>query len=123
MREDPGVQLSPTHEDAVRRLDRLAGRLRVAGPRLAAREGAEARQTLAAIRSGLQGLADLAADADGEPRRVVPGLSAHALADQALVLGHDVLGHDVLGPDGGRDRTDIFRARAVEAFEQILRLL
>jgi hypothetical protein len=42
MREDPGVQLSPTHEDAVRRLDRLAGRLRVAGPRLAAREGAEA---------------------------------------------------------------------------------
>jgi len=38
----------------------------------------------------LQVLADLAADADGRPRRPVPRLAAQALADQVLVLGHDL---------------------------------
>jgi hypothetical protein len=83
---------SVSHQDAVRRLERLADRLRVVGPRLAARQDPAARDLLVAIRGGLQRLADLAADADGEPRRVVPELAGHALADQALVLGHELLG-------------------------------
>jgi hypothetical protein len=82
---------SISHEEAVRRLERLADRLRVVGPRLAARRDPAAGELLGTIRAGLQRLADLAADVDGEPRRVVPELAAHALADQALVLGHDVL--------------------------------
>jgi hypothetical protein len=107
------MTLSPTHDDAVRQLERLADRLRVVGPRLAAREGPEARDLLAAIRSGLQQLADLAADADGRPRRVVPELAAFALADQLLVLGHDLLG----------ERSDAFRAVAMEAIASIHRLV
>jgi hypothetical protein len=87
-----GSAQSVSHEDAVRRLERLADRLRVVGPRLAARQDPAARELLGAIRAGLQRLADLAADADSEPRRVVPELAAHALADQALVLGYEVLG-------------------------------
>jgi hypothetical protein len=38
-----------------------------------------------------QRLADLAADAAGRPRRPVPGLAAHASADQLTVVAHDVL--------------------------------
>jgi|SRR4051794_2879061 hypothetical protein len=106
--------LSPTHPDAVRQLDRLADRLRVVGPRLAARDGAEAAGRLQEIRSGLQELADLAADADGRPRRTVPELAGYALADQALVLGHDLL---------AEERSDVFRARAVEAIRRIQRLI
>jgi hypothetical protein len=92
------VTLSPTHPDAVRRLERLADRLRVVGPRLAARDGAEAVELLQRIRAGLQELADLAADADGRPRRPVPELAGHALADQALVLGHDALSQEGSDP-------------------------
>jgi hypothetical protein len=110
------MNLSPTPEQALRSLDRLADRLRVVGPRLAARSGPEAVQTLREIRVGLQQLADLTADADGEPRRPVPELAAYALAEQALVLGHDLLGDD-------EERTDLFRARAVEAFDRIQQLL
>ncbi|GAB6900822.1 hypothetical protein [Kineosporia succinea] len=99
--------LSPTHEEAVKRLDRLADRLRVVGPRMAARSSDEAAELLGRIRAGLQRIADLTAEADGEPRREVPVLGAHALADQALVLGHDLL--------RGGDRTDLFRVTAVEA--------
>ncbi|HST81356.1 MAG TPA: hypothetical protein VLL08_06420 [Kineosporiaceae bacterium] len=82
----------PTYDAVQRRLERLADRLRVVGPRLAAREGEAARQVLGEIRAGLQRLADCAADADGEPRRAVPALAPHALADQVLVLGFDLLG-------------------------------
>ncbi|GLY14651.1 hypothetical protein Kisp01_16660 [Kineosporia sp. NBRC 101677] len=103
--------LSPTHEEAAKRLERLADRLRVVGPRLGARQGAEAAELLARIRAGLQRIADLTADADGEPRREVPVLSAYALADQALVLGHDLL------RDG--DRTDLFRGEAVAALQDV----
>jgi hypothetical protein len=113
------MKLSPTYEDAVRQLDRLADRLRVVGPRLAARETPEALEALRAIRIGLQRLADLAADADGLPRRIVPELAAHALADQALVLGHDLLGADWHEPEGLAGRTDLFRAAAVDAFHDI----
>lgn len=59
-------------------------------PRLAARSGAEAEQELAGIRTALQQLADLAADAEQRPRRPVPELGPHALADQLVVLGRDV---------------------------------
>lgn len=78
-------------DDAARRLERLADRLRVVGPRLAGRDSDPARELLGQLRAGLQRLADLAADADGRPRRVVPVLAAHALGDQVLVLGHDAL--------------------------------
>lgn len=115
-----GSRLSPTHEQAVRRLDRLADRLRIVGPRLAGRSGPEAAATLERIRAGLQHLADLAADADGEPRRPVPALAAHALADQALVLGHDLLGHDGDGPGA---RSDLFRVTAVQALDEVIDLL
>ena len=74
-----------------RDLERLADRLRVVGPRLAARSGGQAAQALEDIRRGLQHLADRSADADGRRRREVPRLGGHALADQLLVLGHDHL--------------------------------
>jgi hypothetical protein len=38
-----------------------------------------------------QRLADLAADAAGRPRRPVPVLAAHGVADQLTVTAHDVL--------------------------------
>lgn len=38
-----------------------------------------------------QALADLAADTDRRPRRVVPMLRPHGLADQVSVLAHDAL--------------------------------
>jgi hypothetical protein len=109
------ARLSPTHDDAVRQLERLSDRLRVIGPRLGARDGAEAATALAAIRAALQQLADLAADADGEPRRPVPELAPHALADQALVLGTDLL--------GANPRTDLFRRAAVALIDELRALL
>jgi hypothetical protein len=38
-----------------------------------------------------QRLADLAADSAGRPRRPVPVLAAHGVADQLAVTAHDVL--------------------------------
>jgi hypothetical protein len=108
------MTLSPTHDDAVRRLERLADRLRVVGPRLAARDGDEAKVLLAEIRAGLQRLADLAAEADDLPRRRVPELAGFALADQLLVLGHDLL---------AGQRSDAFRAIAQDAIDSIHRLV
>ena len=70
--------------------ERTADRLRVVGPRMAARTGDDAAAVLAAVRADLQRLADLAADAEARPRRPVPVLGAHALGDQVLVLAHDV---------------------------------
>jgi hypothetical protein len=75
--------------------ERAADRLRVVGPRMAARTGPEAQALLDAVRADLQRLADLAADVEDRPRRAVPVLGAHALADQVLVLAHDVA---VAGP-------------------------
>jgi hypothetical protein len=112
----PAIGLSPTHEDAVRRLERLAERLRVVGPRLAARDSEPARELLGRIRAGLQRFADLAADADGEPRRAVPELAPHALGDQALVLGLDLIGAPGV-------RSDVFHITAVEAFDEVNALI
>ena len=75
--------------DLAREVDRVADRLRVLGPRWAARQHQPDAEAVAAVRAALQTLADLAADADGAPRRVVPELALHALADQVAVLAHE----------------------------------
>ena len=68
---------------------RVADRLNVLGRRWSQREHAADVAALAGVRSALQQLADLTADAAGEPRREVPELAGHALADQVWVLAHD----------------------------------
>jgi len=89
--------------ELIRQGERVAARVGVVGPRLAARlaarEAPEARQMLDHIRSVLQQLADLGADAEGRARRPVPVLDAHALADQLMVFVHDVA---VFGQDADR---------------------
>jgi hypothetical protein len=76
--------------DGVRReLGRVGDRLRILGPRWSQREVPPPEADR--VRAVLQLFADLAADSSGEPRRAVPQLALHALADQLLVLGHDVL--------------------------------
>jgi hypothetical protein len=107
--------------DLAREIERVADRLRVLGPRLAARASARSRagapaadsgqdsvaaqdaRTLEQIRDTLQVLADLAADAEGRPHRPVPELAPHGLADQVLVLGHDLLA----APDSGRQASGL----------------
>ena len=44
-----------------------------------------------AVRAAAQALADLAADAEGEPRRALPRLATHGIGDQLAVVGHDVV--------------------------------
>ena len=73
----------------MRAAERLADRLRVLGPRWAARDNPEDAGSCAAVRAALQRLADLAARAEGEPSRPVPDIGLHALADQLLVLARD----------------------------------
>jgi hypothetical protein len=75
--------------DLEREAGRVADRLRVLGPRWAARRHEADAEAVAAVRGTLQTLADLAAAAEGAPRRPVPALALHALADQLLVLAHD----------------------------------
>ncbi len=64
----------------------------VAGPvgAEAVGSGAAARP-VDVVRPVLQHLADASADLEGEPRRAVPELGAHALGDQLAVLAGDVL--------------------------------
>jgi hypothetical protein len=76
--------------EVLRAAERLADRLRMLGPRWAARSNAADEQPAAAVRRALQQLADLGAHAEGEPRRTVPDIGLHALADQLLVLARDV---------------------------------
>jgi len=76
--------------DLRREAERVADRLQVVGPRMAARSGPDGEQVLADVRAVLGQLADLAADAERTPRRAVPVLAPHALADQLLVLAHDL---------------------------------
>jgi len=75
-----------------RELERVTDRLRLVGPRLGRRGTEEAAERLADVRAVLQQLADLGAVAEGGPRRPVPVLGEHALADQLLVLGHGLCG-------------------------------
>jgi hypothetical protein len=44
-----------------------------------------------AVRAAAQALADLAADAEGQPRRALPRLATHGLGDQLAVVGNDVV--------------------------------
>ncbi|HEX2810104.1 MAG TPA: hypothetical protein VHN80_28400 [Kineosporiaceae bacterium] len=76
-------------EQLAREAERVADRLRVLGPRWAHRDVAGDAEQLAGVRSALQQLADLAADAGRAPRRGVPELRPHALGDQVLVLAHE----------------------------------
>lgn len=76
--------------ELLRRAESVADRLGVVGPRLAARDSESATTALNDIRSVLQQLADLGADAEGRERRPVPVLGAHALGDQLRVLVQDV---------------------------------
>jgi hypothetical protein len=91
-RSSAGTRVSTERERLLREVERVADRLRVIGPRLAARGGPDAARALDGVRQVLQRLADLAADAEDRPLRTVPVLGAHALGDQVLVLGHDVAG-------------------------------
>ncbi|MEJ5946281.1 hypothetical protein WDZ17_13360 [Pseudokineococcus basanitobsidens] len=81
-------------------LDRVAalgpGRLVRPGPRPVGAEavddeGVQAGAPVDLLRPLLQQLADAGADLEGEPRRVVPVLGAHALGHQLAVLARDVL--------------------------------
>ena len=58
-------------------------------------------------------LADVAADANGRPRRPVPVLAAHAAADQLAVMAHDVLAE-------GDDAAVAVAAGALTALRQAL---
>jgi hypothetical protein len=73
----------------VRAAERLADRLRLLGPRWAARDHPDDAAPVAAVRAGLQRLADVASRAEGQPLRPVPDLGLHALADQVLVLARE----------------------------------
>jgi hypothetical protein len=55
---------------------------------------------LAAARHAVQRLADLAADAESQPKRVVPDVHPVAIADQLELLAHDAGG-------AGADPTDL----------------
>ncbi|WP_432572121.1 hypothetical protein [Kineococcus sp. SYSU DK005] len=56
------------------------------------REGAPAPRA-ELVRRTAQALADLAAGAEGHPRRPLPALALHGLGDQLAVTGADVLAH------------------------------
>ena len=75
--------------EVMRAAERLADRVRMLGPRWAARDNPEDAAPAAAVRDALQRLADLAARAEGEPCRPVPDVGLHALADQLIVLARD----------------------------------
>ena len=77
--------------EVMRAAERVADRLRMLGPRWAARNNSGDAASAAAVRDALQRLADLAARAEGEPSRPVPDIGLHALADQLLVLARDAI--------------------------------
>jgi hypothetical protein len=80
--------------ELVRQAERVADRLGVVAPRVAARlahrDSPADEELLADVRAVLQQLADLAAGAEDRALRPVPVLAARALGDQVLVLTHDV---------------------------------
>ena len=86
---DHDERVGEVEPPVAREAERVADRLRVLGPRWANRDVAGDAQQVAGVRAALQQLADLAAQAGGEPRRGVPELRMHALGDQVLVLAHE----------------------------------
>ena len=81
--------MNPPAPALEREAARVADRLRLLGPRWAARDHAPDAAAIDAVRAALQHLADLAADAGGGPRRAGPPLALHALGDQVLVLARE----------------------------------
>lgn len=113
-----------TSDEVTRELSRVADRLRVVGPRFAARDTPEAEETLTVVRGSLQRLADAAAIAEGRPRRTVPALAPHALADQTLVLGYDVLdAARAIRETGDEDRATAMLAETGALLETLRRTL
>jgi hypothetical protein len=115
-----------TVEEVTRELGRVADRLRVVGPRLAARASHDEASAagIDRARDVLQQLADLAADGESRPRREVPHLAPHALGDQALVLGHDLLRvARAVGESGDDDRATTLLAEAAVLLEGLRRAL
>jgi hypothetical protein len=97
--------------ELIRVARRVADRLGVVGPRMAARSSASAHAVLDDVRGVLQELADLGADAEAREHRPVPVLGAHALGDQMLVLAHDIAGTaDSAGPAVVERATALLRA-------------
>jgi len=78
--------------DLVERTDRLIARLRAWTPARYAARAAGGRRRGDALHELVQRLADLAADAEGQPRRPVPRLASDlVLPDQLRVVVHDLL--------------------------------
>jgi len=82
----------PDVTGVVRSAERLADRLRLLGPRWAARNRSADAAPAAAVRAALQGLEDSTARAEGRPAHQVPDLGLHALPDQLIVLARDAAG-------------------------------
>ncbi|HYY10534.1 MAG TPA: hypothetical protein VE781_06315 [Kineosporiaceae bacterium] len=96
--------------EVLRTAERVADRLRMLGPRWAARDHAADAAPVAAVRHALQRLADAGANAAGELRRPVPDIGLHALADQVLVLTRDALAGGGAAVDGAGSALDDLRA-------------
>jgi len=76
--------------ELLREADRVADRVQVVAPRMAARSTADGARVLADLREACARLAALALDAEGVAWRPLPELAPHAVADQVLVLAHDL---------------------------------
>jgi hypothetical protein len=92
------ASLNGTGPELFREAERVADRLRVLGPRWAARRRDPDVTAVAMVRAALQSLADLAAEVDAAPHRQVPELALHALADQVLVLAYEAHRAGAAGP-------------------------
>jgi hypothetical protein len=85
----PGAGSQP--DDVQLEVRRVATRLAALGPARLTRAAEDGATPADRVRPVLQDLADRAADLEGEPRRSVPVLAPHALADQLVVLVGDLL--------------------------------
>ena len=80
------------HDETERELRRVAERIIALGPaRLVRASGPGGATPEDRVRALGQHLADAAADLEGRPRRDVPRLAVHGLADQLVVLARDLL--------------------------------
>ncbi|WP_432524175.1 hypothetical protein [Kineococcus sp. SYSU DK006] len=83
--------LAAARAELVRSVDLQAGRVRALPlTRLERAAEGERRTRAEQLHEAAQALADLAADAEGQPRRPLPVLAVHGLGDQLAVVGHDV---------------------------------
>ena len=97
---DPQLGRTPA-EGARAELRRVVDRLRSMPLSRLDRPAEGAAETRADVaHRTAQALADLAADAEGQPRRPLPRLAVHGTGDQLAVVGADVLA--ACGPDALR---------------------